>query len=209
MTADFDEQGRPMLVYGRHAASRLDPEGELEGNYQAYFARWNGSEWQRVQLSNWSQWTTRSPSLGVIPQIVGPIVDMSGTSHWYVRMLAWDPPNTRSTGWLEIDLETLVTTPVPSFEPPSTTCKTGSTAMVQPPVQDPNWVESQNQIVLISRVHRSNTRPSGLGEEASGYYYLTYNVTSKEPVPSSVPGAPPLSDPPLVTLNVRRTTCTK
>ena len=209
-TVDFDEQGHPMLVYGRHAASRVNAEGKLEGNYQAYFARWNGSQWQRVQLSSWPQWTTRSPSLGVIPSIVGPVVDAGGVSHWYVRMTVFDePPNTRSTGWLEIDLATLATTPAPSFQPPTTSCASGSTATVQPPVQYPDWIEPQNGIVLVPRIRRSNVRPYGLGEEAGAYYYLSWNATSAEPVPASVAGAPPPADPPLVALSVRRTTCVK
>lgn len=198
-----------MLVYGRHAASRLNVQGQLEGNYQAYFARWNGAQWQRVQLSSWSQWTTRSTSFGVIPSIVGPIVDTGGVSFWYVRMTVFDEaPNTRSTGWLEIDLDTLTTTPAPSFQPP-TTCIAGNTSTINPPVEDPDWIEPQNQIVLIPRVRRGNQRPYGLGEGVSSYYYLTYNVTSAEPVPSSVPEPPPLSDPPLVPLSLRRTTCVK
>lgn len=52
-------------------------------------------------------------------------------------------------------------------------------------------------------------RPYGLGEEAGAYYYLSWNATSAEPVPSSVPGAPPLVDPPLVELSLQRTTCVK
>jgi hypothetical protein len=143
----------------------------------------------------------------VIASVVGPIADANGVPRHYVRMTVFDEaPNTRTTGWLQIDLDTLAVTPAPSFSPPSAQCRTGGTAIVPAPVQFPEWVEPDSGIVLISETIRSNRRIPGRNDEASSYYYLSYNATDADPV-GVVP--PASANPPPVELSVRRTTCRK
>jgi len=200
----LDEQGNPMTLYGKFVDGRPLSPGNREGLYQVFFARWDGMQWQRVQISAWEQWNERVLGLPTVFSIRS-VNDAQGVLRWYVKATIFDPPQTRTTGWHEIDLDTLVATPMPAtFAPPAESpCATGSTATRPAPPPDPVWTHPATGIGLVSHVVRSNVRQDGLGEEASDYYYLSYNTIG------GYPTSPQSLDHPPVELTVRRTTCTR
>lgn len=65
-------------------------------------------------------------------------------------------------------------------------------------------MEPQSGAVLVPRVLRTNKRIDGLEEEASDYFYLSWNVPDRDPEAALFSEYPPP-----IALSVRRTTCVK
>ena len=234
MNLAFDAQGRPLVIYVRNFGG-FGPISEPPGYAsvpEIYLARFTGTSWTRVQLTNWNTIPGYYQPLNTYPitflTLTGPHVE-GGVQKWYTKGLLYEGRMAPlDTGWLGLNPATLQTTPQAAPSLPRA-CDSGSNAasatLTPPalPLCDPEmphvdcYEDTKYPGLGFKTTGRGSDAYSTSGtpqpsdptrNDAQDYYYLRWEAIDRGSQETD-PAAPGDPDPPTSQLTLHRTTCLK